>query len=1017
MTVSGPFSGLNDTDSSITLTDGESQDTLNVEISKNALALKKRKGYSLLYTLTTATEPIHGAIYFKSQAGDNIKIYAHDSYISVSKNGGAFTNLMSTGAPLAKWSFCVSDGQAYGFNDGHQTPWSYNGTTMTYYSTMPKASLCSMTVDRMLLAGTTDYPNRLYFSRSGTITDFTVGTTPEAPGFEDIGLAGEKITNIFATQAEWLIFKTNSFTSYQGSNQFDLVPSVISEKVGMNEPHAIVQHEGIIYFKAIDGKLWGYTSGTLSELSKKISNFVEGITKDNVNSKEYTSKTDFDSGIYYKSTGSITSGSVEPYQFISTDTLSADFNAGVLTGSATVSGDSVLLYPINDVSISSLTQRNVPLIKSWYDIAYGTGIFVAISYGSNTAITSSDGIAWSSYTTTTEAAWEGITFGNNLFVAVAENKVMTSPDGQTWTARTPATNSFWRDVVYGNGIYVATAYAKQYPNTALVMTSPDGIVWSTRTIPEANRWEGIAYGNGLFVAVSDDGTNQVMTSPDGITWTARNSPNSYWLNVTYGNGLFVAVAELTSPRIMTSPDGITWTERTVPVDRSFYGLAYGDGLFVGTNSNSVAEIIISTNGVNWSTATGVAQGLALMTYGNGKFVFGGGSSVAKIHTADLLTYTTTGTFVSRPHAIETAVSSQTYYGYITYTSSVPTGSQIDWFVRNASATTGTYSLWAATTQQLLLSSTNTAWEYKAALYKTTSLTTPVIYDAALVFKTTGYWESPEVPLLGVGSWGIFSANSSLDNAASLTYTMAVTTFAGGTASATRESVTSGSVIAVSTGAYTRIRATDNFTTATETVKLNSAYISWTTTPDKMANAFEYLGDIYFSVPYLALSNTRLLKFDTAAAGWNIFDIGVNSPLNIDGSIWFGSPTGAYIYQYPSGDNDNGNAINSHWKSKNYIGSNPYVEKQFQRLSLIAGSDYGSSLDITYTMDTSTSTSYSLSLTSTTSDFVRNNRALPVGEIGTFFNLKIGNNAINQPWSFYGASVDYSDEVWRVMPEN
>jgi hypothetical protein len=87
---------------------------------------------------------------------------------------------------------------------------------------------------------------------------------------------------------------------------------------------------------------------------------------------------------------------------------------------------------------------------------------------------------------------------------------LTSPDGITWTYRTSAADNDWKSVTYGNGLFVAVA------NTGTgnrVMTSSNGINWTTRTSAADNNWASVTYGNGVFVAVSLDGTgNRVMTS-------------------------------------------------------------------------------------------------------------------------------------------------------------------------------------------------------------------------------------------------------------------------------------------------------------------------------------------------------------------------------------------------------------------------------------------------------------------------------------------------------------------------
>lgn len=862
LTVAGPFSGLNSADSSITIAEGEAQDTLNVEVSADALALKKRKGYTLNSTLTTTTEPVKGSVIFKTSAGDTIKLFAHDTYVSKSVNGGTYTALITSATYGSKWDFCVAAGKAYAFNTSHDIPFSYDGSSVTYYASMPRASLCAMTVDRMLLAGTTDQPNRLYFSRSGTLTDFVAGTDPEDPGFEDLGLAGEKITNIFTTQAEWLIFKTNSFTSIQGTNQFDLVPSVISERVGMIDTYAITESEGVVYFKASDGRMWGYTSGTLSELSKKIDPFVDMITKDAVNSAEYTTKAQFDSGTYYNSTGSITAGSIDPYQYIVVDDEDSDFDGDA--GSTTITNDAIYF-------------------KNY------TGKFPNMGAESDS---------------NPSAYWED--FGSpSLFERTSS--------GATWGGYR------WRKAL---GCSAAPA-------------------WFFFTGPTLSAGSVLATGPG-------NSNFSVNTS---------NFSSPFYL-------AFSCVVPLSEGYSV----------------RSFFPINPG-GTITGNTSYTGSTLYwdIDENGVVPTSATYISS-------------------------------------------VKTITAPEPHFGYITFTSSNPkTGtiipsSTITISVSLSSSPTGVFSNWQEVQNGLALYTTGYAYKYRVDFQRIYGTLEPYVTNVQLLFKSTGYWETPEVSMGGMNSWGIFNADTTTDGLASWNYAIYTSTYAGGTAVAAPEALTDGAVITSSTGTYSKIRATNSFYAATETVRLDNLSYSWSRTPYKMANAFEYKGDIYFSVPYNnSLSNNRLLKFDTKTAGWNIFDIPLNSPI-VDDYVYFGSPIGGYVYQYPYGDNDNGAAINSYWKSKNYVGANPYVEKQFQRMSVIAGSDFGSTLDVTYMMDTSTSTSYTISLTSSTADFVRNNRALPVGEIGTFFNLQIGNNAANQPWSFFGASVGYSEEPWRVLPE-
>ena len=99
-----------------------------------------------------------------------------------------------------------------------------------------------------------------------------------------------------------------------------------------------------------------------------------------------------------------------------------------------------------------------------------------------------DGTTWTIRTSAADKTWMSVAYGNGLFVAVSQgsdNQVMTSPDGINWTTRTPANDNNWSSVTYGNGLFVAVSYSG---TNNRVMTSPDGITWTSRTSAADNSW-------------------------------------------------------------------------------------------------------------------------------------------------------------------------------------------------------------------------------------------------------------------------------------------------------------------------------------------------------------------------------------------------------------------------------------------------------------------------------------------------------------------------------------------------
>ena len=294
------------------------------------------------------------------------------------------------------------------------------------------------------------------------------------------------------------------------------------------------------------------------------------------------------------------------------------------------------------------TTQTTPGTNSWYSVAYGNGLFVAVAYSGvgNRVMTSPDGVIWTSGASAADNNWGSVTYGNGLFVAVAYsgtgNRVMTSPDGIAWTIRTSPADNEWNSITYGNNLFVAVSSTGTGNR---VMTSIDGVTWSIITSAADNSWMSVTYGNGLFVAVAYSGVgNRVMTSADGVAWTARASAaDNSWRSVTYGSGLFVAVsASGTGNRVMTSPDGIVWTSRTSAADNAWNSVTYGNGLFVAVAlSGTGNRVMTSPDGITWTIRTSAANNSwNCVTFANGIFVSVAGGGTYRVMTS--------GTFTTLP---------------------------------------------------------------------------------------------------------------------------------------------------------------------------------------------------------------------------------------------------------------------------------------------------------------------------------------------------------------------------------
>jgi hypothetical protein len=313
------------------------------------------------------------------------------------------------------------------------------------------------------------------------------------------------------------------------------------------------------------------------------------------------------------------------------------YGDGTITGTATYALQVDVNGKVIEGALSSVAEsafqiggswinRKASAENNWTSITYGNGLFVAVAETGvgNRVMTSPDSVSWTSRTSAADNNWKAITYGNGLFVAVAEtgvgNRVMTSSDGITWTSRTSAADNNWKGIAYGNGLFVAVSGSGSGNR---VMTSPDGITWTSRSSAADQIWTSITYGNGLFVAAAGQGgSDRIMTSPDGVTWTLRTSSNLVGNSIVYGNGLFVVVGSITSGnKIITSTDGITWTPRSSGADSKYWtSVAYSNGMFVAL-SDGDSRVTTSTDGITWTAKTiSNSNTWTSIAYNNGVFV-------------------------------------------------------------------------------------------------------------------------------------------------------------------------------------------------------------------------------------------------------------------------------------------------------------------------------------------------------------------------------------------------------------
>jgi len=168
---------------------------------------------------------------------------------------------------------------------------------------------------------------------------------------------------------------------------------------------------------------------------------------------------------------------------------------------------------------------------NWVSTRFVGNQFVVV--GQNKAQTSPDGASWTERTVPT-AFWRDVAYGNGVFVAVSSsmpgetwsNIVMRSTDGVTWNSQAMGVSgSFWYKIAFGNGVFVA--YCNGWNGTEFrsvigTATSADGITW---TLHEDVLGAGTAVhfvpGSAIIVSSTQP---TIWTSTDGAVWTERTLP-------------------------------------------------------------------------------------------------------------------------------------------------------------------------------------------------------------------------------------------------------------------------------------------------------------------------------------------------------------------------------------------------------------------------------------------------------------------------------------------------------------
>lgn len=274
------------------------------------------------------------------------------------------------------------------------------------------------------------------------------------------------------------------------------------------------------------------------------------------------------------------------------------------------------------------TVNNFITGTTWTDIAYGNGIWCAVS-GFSSMASVDGGVTWATggtfpgYT----GAIQKVVFYNLKFYAFSHTQLYTSIDGLNWTLFTAWAAQYFftssRFVINGILNFIDMNLGSKLTSVDLQDSNlTKEYIVQMIGAPEANEWKSIAHGNNKLVAISKTGVNRIIYSTDNaVTWNAVAAPeNNSWEDIVFGNGVFVAISSDGTNRIMTSSDGVSWNPSATPENNSWKSIAFGNGVFYAVSSDGTNRLIYSEDGTNWQTRHIDQQPWIQITYSNGIFV-------------------------------------------------------------------------------------------------------------------------------------------------------------------------------------------------------------------------------------------------------------------------------------------------------------------------------------------------------------------------------------------------------------
>lgn len=226
-----------------------------------------------------------------------------------------------------------------------------------------------------------------------------------------------------------------------------------------------------------------------------------------------------------------------------------------------IGGDNSNVAYWSDDGGVTIHTTTLPFTDNWGSVAYGNGIFLAVSETGKVA-KSPDGKVWVAATATPFTAVNSrgaVAFGSGKFVVVGLGSVpVYTTNGTTWAPIPDFVTTQLTSVTYDGAVFAAVY-------TGATVYVWDGTTVKQRSLPSGGSSYRLAGYNGVTVAMATGGTKAAAVSYDNCdSWQSVEAPFLSYQNsqsISVANGRFYAAS---ASGIAVTESGAHWTVLSLP---------------------------------------------------------------------------------------------------------------------------------------------------------------------------------------------------------------------------------------------------------------------------------------------------------------------------------------------------------------------------------------------------------------------------------------------------------------------